>query len=176
MLPHTAPSVQGLKATSVVEVVGFMMNCPSALQVWVVSGQHDPVKLHPDVHCRRIIGVSSTPPYIRFSLYNRSHHGWHQNCGPVTEQDQHHTLTPCPSISLPTHNLMRDQAPLYFRRGADTGAGHVIAGCPGYVGLTERPEPSDSDFRVGRTGLNSGDRASSSADKTDGRTQQCQVP
>ncbi len=46
------PMVQGLKAFSVVDVVGFMMNPPFALQVEVDKGQQGDEKLHPLVHCK----------------------------------------------------------------------------------------------------------------------------
>lgn len=43
------PMVQGEKAVSTLDVVGFMMNRPFALQLEVENGQQFPLNEHPEV-------------------------------------------------------------------------------------------------------------------------------
>jgi hypothetical protein len=104
------PRVQPENFISVLEVVGFMMKLPPALQVDWVRGQHCPLREQPLVHYN-VSGINADP---------RGHTSW---IAPKLASTEFRTKTAC----SPMTDLVGDETPLGLGRGGDAGAGYVRA-------------------------------------------------
>lgn len=129
------PRVQPENFISVLDVVGFMMKLPPASQVDWVRGQHCPLREQPPVHYK-----VSGDPRVSAGTYimNSAKAAW--SALKYKAQDI--------GCCSPMANLVGDETPLRLGRGGDAGAGDVRGGLLGRRLLTQRSQPSHTDFGV----------------------------